>query len=191
MTQLRYLIIVALTLVCVFPVSADSLWKANTESQFADRKASKVGDILSIIVVETSTATHEVSRDSKKKVNGSASAGSGLLDFIRPFGASSERSASGSGNATQSTNLVDRITVQVVEVLPNGLLRIKGQRTVQLQPDKMSLILTGLVRGEDVTPDNTVASTKIAELTIVSNGKGPIADTQKPGILSRILRLLW
>lgn len=170
---------------------ADSLWKPDQPSMVADRRAARVGDTLTIVISEASSTKHAVQRGASKKENGSAAAGTGFLKFVRPFGASSERASSGSGNAAQSTNLTDILTVQVTDVLPNGLLKIRGERTVQIQSDKLCVTITGLVRVEDITPENTVISTRIAELSIVNSGKGPIADTQKPGLLSRIFRLLW
>ena len=173
------------------PAAADSLWQPNTESAFIDTKAHRVGDLVTILVAESSASKHAAATDSKKSLELEAKAGTGFLKFIKPFSLAADRTAAGSGNSAQATSLVDRVTVKVVEVLPNGTLKLQGERDVCINADKLKLTLTGTVRKEDISADNTIVSSQIADLCITSSGKGPIADTQKPGIIYQILRWLW
>jgi flagellar L-ring protein precursor FlgH len=117
--------------------------------------------------------------------------GTGILDFFDSLSLSTERSSEGSGSAVQSTRLADCITATVVEVLPNGLLRIRGERVVNFHKDEVKLTLTGLVRPQDIGPSNSVLSSQVAELRIDNGGKGQISDSQRPGLLYRLIRLLW
>ncbi len=72
-----------------------------------------------------------------------------------------------------------------------GNLRIEATRSLKLNRDELTLTLTGLVRPDDITPDNTVASTHIADVQIAWTGRGPIPEKQRPGLLSALLSLLW
>jgi flagellar L-ring protein FlgH len=78
-----------------------------------------------------------------------------------------------------------------VEVLPNGILRIEGVRNVQLEKDVMTLVFSGTVRQEDIAPDNCVYSVQIADQRLEATGVGPIAEKQRPGLLTRLLSWLW
>jgi flagellar L-ring protein FlgH len=182
---------VIMTQALLLPACADSLWTANSSSLYTDHKACKVGDVLSVVIVESSSTKHEVQSGTSKKIVENAGGGTGILNTLNAFGITNERSSSGTGSSSQSTNLADRISVKVIEVLPNGLLRVRGERCVNLFPDKLTLTLTGLVRPNDISTENSITSTRVAELSIVSTGKGPAADTQKPGLISRLLRLIW
>lgn len=171
--------------------SADSLWCPEAESMFADRRAHRVGDIITVLIAEASSSKHQASTDTKKDWDEEGGPGTGLIRLFPDFSMSSKRSTSGSGSSVRTTSVVDRISAKVTELLPNGLLRIQGEREVDLQPDKVKLTITGQVRPEDIGADNVVSSTHVAELKINSSGKGPIADTHRRGLLSRLLAWIW
>jgi len=90
-----------------------------------------------------------------------------------------------------STRLVDRISGLVLEVTPQGHLRIEASRRVKLNRDELTLTLSGVVRRDDVRPDNTVLSTQIADCHMKWSGRGPVPDKQRPGVISALLSLLW
>lgn len=186
-------ILFSLVLVALFAASAtaDSLWQPCSISLFGDHKARRPGDVLTIVIVEASSAKHVAKRDSAKEFDSEAGAGTGIFDFIRSFSLSAERSSAGSGSSTQTTNLIDRLSVTVTAVEPNGVLHFSGQRNVFLHADEVTLSISGKVRYQDISPVNTVMSSAVADLKIVVDGTGPTADTQKPGLIYRILRLLW
>ena len=181
-----------LLLICCCAVAqADSLWKSDSESLVADRKAHRVGDILTVLIVESSSAKHEAKSDTSKKMDAQATRGTGLLRLFPSLSVSADRSTSGSCSSEQTTTLVDRMSVKVVAVLSNRVLRIEGERVVNLRPDEIKLSVTGCVRSEDVAADNTVTSANIADLKVTTAGKGPIAEKQKPGLIARLLHFLW
>jgi len=76
-------------------------------------------------------------------------------------------------------------------VLPNGLLEVRGEKWLQLNRDKEFIRISGLVRKEDIAPDNTIASTRVADVRIAYSGTGTLADTNSPGILSRFFVSRW
>lgn len=186
------LLIIAIGLCMIAPASADSLWVAASHSMTSDVKAHLVGDLVTIVIVETSSTSQKASTDFSKKLDHSNSAGVGPLMSILPqFGMSGSQSGSASGTTTSSTAFTARMTAKVTKVLPNGALELQGQRTIQTNADKQTITLTGLVRQEDITTDNSVLSTAIADAQIKTEGKGPVGDRQKEGLISKLLKLLF
>ncbi len=157
----------------------------------ADRRAARPGDVITILVVERSVASHEASHNTNKKLEVSGGPGTGTLSFFPDLSVKTERATEGTGATTQSTRLVDRISGVVKAIRPEGTLEIEAVRQVKLNRDEMTLSVHGLVRPDDVAPDNTVLSTQIAECEIAWTGQGPIPDKQRPGIISALLSLLW
>jgi flagellar L-ring protein precursor FlgH len=174
------------------PGRSDSLWPAERQgSLYADQRAHAVGDLLTVIIVQSSVASHEAESETNKSASASASPGAGLLSFFPDFGLGAKRSTSGSGSTVSKTQFADRMTARVTEVLPNGALRIEGVRSTVINAEKMELRLTGVVRPQDVSPDNTVLSSNLADEQIEWTGKGPIAEKQRPGLISRLLHFLF
>jgi flagellar L-ring protein precursor FlgH len=171
--------------------AADSLWTDDSRSRVADRKAHMIGDIVTIVVVQATTTSHQAAHSTSKKLDAEAGPGLGLLSFFPDLSVKADRSTSGKGDNTETTALADRITARVVAVMPNGTLRIEGTRFVKLKADQLECTVRGLVRQEDVEADNTVPSTDIADLELVWTGKGPIDAKQRPGLISKLLDLLW
>jgi len=103
-----------------------------------------------------------------------------------------ERDTSGSGQAGQSNSLSGSITVTVSEVLPNGILAVRGEKWMTLNTGDELVRIAGLVRADDITTDNTVPSTRIADARITYSGTGAFADASQPGWLDRFfISPLW
>ena len=159
-------------------------------SLYTDRRAQRVGDILTVLITEQSSASRAAKTYTQKKDEISASGGgTGVLDFIPLFsgGVDYKNRHDGVGRTSRQGRLWATITTRVVEILPNGDLRIEGKKTVQVNQDKEEITLKGLVRPEDIGPDNTVLSIYVADAQIGYKGKGAIDAGQKKGIFLRIL----
>ncbi len=174
-------------------VKADSLWADNapTANLFNDHRAHAVGDVITIIINESSSAKRAGSASNKKDASTSLEDGTGMLKFISALGGSSSDSFSADGSLSNSNKVTGRITVKVVEVQPNGQLMIKGTQTIKQNTDEQTITITGVVRPEDVTANNTVASSNVADATLKIEGKGPIAGKQRQGILTQIFNFLF
>jgi flagellar L-ring protein FlgH len=189
------------TFCCLGAVAhAESLWTspANSErSMFADRKASRVGDILTVVIAE-SVATQS---SQSTKSNKSASINAGIDQFLFPpalsglgthrgvlpatkMSAANDFSGGGQINNTQS--LSGRAAVLVADVLPNGNLVIEGVRVITFSGETQYVVLHGLVRAEDVSSANTVASTNVADVRLEFISEGALTDAQKRGWLTRL-----
>jgi flagellar L-ring protein precursor FlgH len=102
-----------------------------------------------------------------------------------------KRDFKGEGQANQSNSLVGDISVTVVEVLPNGNLRVRGEKRVTLNQGDEYIRLSGIVRTVDIDPSNTISSDKVADATIMYTGSGAMADASKMGWLARIIYSPW
>ena len=161
-------------------------------SLFEDIRARRIGDILTINLVENTNAKKVADTDLKKSNESSVSTPTilGLLDpsiFGLNLGSAlgSDSTFSGESESTQSNSLSGSITVSVVDVLPNGYLKIRGEKRVRLNQGNEYVRLAGIIRPSDIGPDNSIESTKIADATIMYTGEGALADANKIGWLAR------
>lgn len=183
-------------MVACFPVqmgSAASLWVDDSSglNLFADHKARLVGDSLTIIINESSKATRTGSSNNSKSGETDLAAGTGIFHFLAAAGASSSDSFQSSGKISNSNTVTGRITVQVVEVKPNGNLVVSGTQTITQNKDVHKIVITGVVRPDDITRDNTVLSSYVADAELTFDGKGPITEKQRQGILTQILNIIF
>ncbi len=171
--------------------SGASLWSDKSRSLIVDRRAAAPGDIVTILIVQRSTTSHRASHSADKSLEVSGGPGVGLLQFFPLLSMETERSSSGAGATSEATSLVDRLSGVIVAVTPEGNLEVEATRHLKLNADELTLTLTGLVRPDDISPENTILSTQIADCNIASSGRGPIPGKQRPGLISGLLSLLW
>ena len=177
-------------------VRAESLWaKARAGegqmSLFMDQKARRVGDLVRILIVERSEASTSASTGARSQGEVEVS-GQGLLERVIPLIAGSgETRFDGQGRSVRSGTVRAQLTAQVVEVLPNGLLRVEGRQTIRVNEEEQEMVLSGLVRPRDIGPDNTVLSSYLADARITFRGSGVLASKQRPGLLSRLFGWLF
>ncbi len=188
------------------PTAAAGLWSEIAyRSAFQDLRASKIGDLITVNIVETSKAnkkaTTKTARDSSINAGISNLMGwegkiselgvPASFDHEAMFKASMANDFDGSGETTRNESMTASITARVIEVTPNGNLFIKGSRKVRVNNEAQYITLTGLVRPADISPDNTVLSSYIAEAAIEYTGSGPVTDKQRPGWLMRAVDFVW
>jgi flagellar L-ring protein precursor FlgH len=192
--------------------SDGSLW--NDRGPFGDLfvlpKARRVGDIVTVKIVESSSATNQANTVTERDSSLSASIDAFLgleqkylntahPDYdagrnFNPFGAIRGGMASefdGSGATSRSGDLTAFMTARVTEVLPGGNLRIEGSREVEVNNEKQLISLSGFVRVRDIAPDNVVLSTFISDARIAYSGEGDIDDRQRPGWMANFLNKIW
>jgi len=162
----------------------------------SDLRARYVGDLVTINVVESATASNNAV--SKTSRDNELSAGwSGVLANLTGSWVGNSQSASfknsldGEGQTTRSSQLSTYMTAQVIQVLPNGRLVIEGSRQVRVNNENQFVSVHGVIRIEDIDTTNTILSTSIAEAKIELTGEGIVSDKQRPGWFSRILDWVW
>lgn len=171
-------------------VQARSLWSDNA-SVFSDKKARNVGDILTIVINESTTQSMTKSSTNEKEASVNLGAGSGIFSFLKAAGANSSDSFEANGNATGTSRFVGQITVTVVEVLPNDNMVVEGTQSIWQNRNEQKITFRGIVRRNDVTMDNTVPSSRVANAELKFDGKGPLNAKQRQGILTQIFNFLF
>jgi flagellar L-ring protein precursor FlgH len=180
-----------LSIVILFLFISQPLQAEKVTSLFITPRASKVGDTLTVIISEFSTASHTAKTGFKK---GTETAGE--IDLPSPTGGlpawewNYSTDYQGSGLTQRKGSLVARLTVEVVEILPNGNLRIKGGKRVKINEEEQIIYLEGIVRPQDIGENNTISSVNIAQASIKYQGRGPVSEGRRPGLISRLLNWL-
>ena len=155
---------------------------------FQDNKASDIGDLLTIMLVENTTATTQAKTSVGKKSGiGMAAptiAGGTPIDGLS-FGIDGSRDFEGNGNSAQSNKLVGQLTVRVIQDLGNGNLLVRGDKQLRLNQGDELVQVQGIVRSADITPDNKVTSDRVADARIVYGGRGTLARSNAMGWLGR------
>lgn len=167
-----------------------------------DKRAKRVGDVITIVLQESTTSSKSSSTTIDKSssadvdspvffgTNPSTKVAGTSLSLDNSWDAG--REFEGQTGSDQQNRLQGSITVTVSDVLPNGLLVVKGEKWLTLSRGEEFLRITGLIRTEDINPDNTVQSTKVADARITYSGTGELADAEKMGWGSKILNSpLW
>ncbi|OZY85055.1 flagellar basal body L-ring protein [Cellvibrio mixtus] len=165
---------------------------------FDDRKAHFVGDVITVTLSERTVSRKSSGVATGKKSGVNFNAGPLLGENPTIKGSeltttlSQDRTFDGSADADQSNSLQGNITVTVAEILPNGNLIVRGEKWITLNRGDEFIRISGIVRPDDIAPDNTVVSTRLANAKISYSGTGALASTQSMGWLSRFFNSdLW
>jgi flagellar L-ring protein precursor FlgH len=177
------------------PASAQSLWTVRSGSLVTDVRATRAGDLLTILIDEQSSGSK--SADTKLSRDGSFTNSltyapaadrkwlQTLLDWVKVAG-TGKSDYKGSGSTTRTDQASGTLTAKVMRVLDNGTLVVEGRRLVVVHDENLTLVVSGLVRREDVGPDNSVRSSALADGEIRIEGKGTISLRQQPGLFQRV-----
>jgi len=198
MIKTIFIFVAALAITLPANTFAQSLWHDEvSRPMFADKRATSVGDIITIVVSETSSA----SKNNETKTEKQSSLSAAIASFLYSPGASglltkkgqlpamqynSDIKHDGGGSINNSETVVAKIAVRIIDVLPNHNLVVEGRRETAFSGEKQTIVLRGTVRQDDVASDNTVFSYNVADATIQIIGKGAVTDTQRKGWFTRI-----
>jgi len=163
------------------------VFSTDTVSLTSDARAFRIGDVVTILLQETTQASKKAGTSFSK---GSSVSVAPLGALGKTFGrtsidASADRSFQGDATSTQQNALAGAVTVIVQEVLPNGLLRVAGEKRLQLNQGEEFLRVKGYLRAADIDSENQVSSLRVANARIAYSGQGSLADANSPGWLTR------
>ena len=186
-----------------------SLFAASeTDTLFEDSRARRVGDIVVVKLVENTKAQNKAETSSNKKSSNDYQVANmfnrghaGFIPFM-PIGPQPSlgvpildtESASGinsTGKTKRENYVTTSLATRVLRVLPGGLMEIEGAREIRVNEETEYMVVRGMIRSKDVSADNSVLSTQIADASIEYYGKGVLADKQKPGWFSRLMDNVW
>jgi flagellar L-ring protein precursor FlgH len=180
------------------PLSEGSLWNDNGKFKYVygDLKARDVGDLITILIVERTSAQSQTETSLKKssKMQGGVSSLFGLnQNTLNKTNVSMQGSAEhgGKGSTLRGSTFTGTITAQVIGKQPNGNLIIQAQKNIVINGESQVLTITGLVRPEDIDDTNTVTSDRIFNLQVTYTGEGVLTDVQEPGLIWKIVAKLW
>ena len=187
------------------PATLGAIFQSGQEiSLFEDAKARRLGDIITIVLVEQTTASKKADTNSSKTQDTQLDNPTILgapLSFNAPGGSkrdfnlgttlSGSRSFAGAGDSSQSNKLQGNVTVTVAEVLTNGNLVVRGEKRLTINQGDEYIRFSGIVRPSDIGPDNTVLSTSVADAKISYTGKGILDDSNSSGWLASIFNSKW
>ncbi|MGI9511019.1 MAG: flagellar basal body L-ring protein FlgH [Geminicoccaceae bacterium] len=182
---------------------ANSLWRQGARGFFKDQRARAIGDVLTVKVVISDEASLE-NESSRSRSNSEDLGIGGVLGFEDKFydllpgtdeqnsrvELNSDLSNRGRGNVSRTEDIKLNVAAVVVQRLPNGNLVIHGRQEVRVNYEKRELYVAGVVRPEDITPDNMISHDQIAELRVAYGGSGQLSDVQQPRYGSQVLDVI-
>jgi flagellar L-ring protein precursor FlgH len=182
-----------------------SIWSGENSHNvlYADHRPRYVNDIVTIIISEQAqggnNATTNTSRDTKNSADITALLGvdkslinnNANLGGAVALGGASTNALKGTGDTTRGSNLDARLTARVTRVMANGNLLIEGRRQLTVNAEDQFILMSGIIRPEDITSDNLIYSQSIADARIVYTGDGVVNDKMRPGWLTRVVDWVW
>jgi len=164
------------------------------KSLFADQKAGHAGDAITIIVVETNSASNDASTNSSRASNfslsGSGSTSSTTASTGVSLGLGTSAGFQGQGGTSSKGSVQAKLSARVDSVLSNGNLMISGNRVITVNGEKQTITISGIVRPSDIQPDNSLLSYNISDAQIVFEGDGIVSRAQGPGWVTKLLHWL-
>ncbi|MFJ1268007.1 flagellar basal body L-ring protein FlgH [Legionella lytica] len=173
---------------------SQTLWAINLFDEevyrplIADRKATLPGDILTVIVMETSNAQTSADLSSHKKIKAALEAGYNRNNHKVDFGLEGEGKAA--AKTGRNGKIKAALTVRIKEVFPNQTYLVEGAQRITINGENQKILLRGVVRPEDISPQNTVLSTRLAQAQIVYTGAGSVSNSQDRNYIYKILSFI-
>ncbi len=180
-----------------------SLYNDEAMNLYRDNRAQNVGDIIMVHIVETSSGSKraETTTERESDISGDITS---LFSFdkwmllknndvsgARTLEASLTNDFEGTGETSRESTMTATISARVIDKTMNGNLKIRGYRKITVNNETQHIILSGLVRPEDVSPNNTIQSSQLADASIDYIGTGALAEKQQPGWFARGVDILW
>ena len=185
---------VAVLLICFVPgVFSDSLWDETSASPYTTSKAFKVGDIVTVLIIESTSAIQKAGTDTNVSDSLSASFDHTIeklkptIDSSNMAAASAQNKYKGIGATTRSSSVQAKVAAVVTRVLQNGNLLIKGEHRVAVNTERQVITISGMVRPKDVSLDNTVYSYQVANASVSVKGTGTVQEAEEPGWFTKMV----
>jgi len=160
---------------------ADSLYPVEGSSSiYTEKRARRIGDVITVLIQENTNASQAADSQYQKSGNVAFGAGTGIgslgqnvLNTTNNIGVGASSAHQGQGSSSRSTTVTGEMTAKIVSVLPSGNYMIEGPRYVEVNEDKQTVEVTGEIRPDDISSDNTISSSRVANAKIKLTGTGP------------------
>lgn len=170
-------------------------------SLYTDKKAMKVEDVITVLILEDAAATNDAKTSTNKSQDASVDvqplgvtwAGAAVNEYSPAvgFGAGVKQKYDGQGRTSRKGEVKATVSARIVAVYDNGNLLIEGNKEVEINSEKEILRVSGIVRPADISPDNTILSEKIADSRIQYSGQGDNHQASRPGVLARFFNWIF
>jgi len=196
MTRLfKILLIIIFSFFSFHSAFSQSLWLPTSTSPYSVSKAFKVGDIITIIILETTSAIQKAGTDTNVSDNLSTSLDHTLkflgIESSNYLKGSGSNTYKGLGSTTRTSNVTAKIAAVVTKVMPNGNLMISGDHRVEVNSEIQTIRIIGMIRPKDVSLANTVFSYQVAGAQVSVKGKGTVGEAENPGMITRFINWLF
>ncbi len=176
-----------------------SVWtdQAGYSDAFRDVKARRAGDIVTVQVIESTSASSEAttasskSRSIESQVPNLLGLEKKIAELPSLISGTGSSEFTGDASTSRKSVLSTTLTARVLQVFPNRNLLIEGNREVLINGERQLVVMRGVIRPNDISPANTILSSRVAEMELQVTGRGLVSDAQKPGILYKILTGIW
>ena len=188
---------VLLSVIVVFPSFGNSVWNENTASPYSSQKAYKIGDIINVMIVETSSAKNQAETKTNLKDDLGIQFTHTLQRLAPIIGTNTQvtgqaaNTYTGNGQTTRGSTMQARVSAWVTDVLPNGNLAIKGQHKLEINDELQEINITGIVRPKDISGANTIFSYQVASAELSVKGTGSVGDAESPGWITRFINWIF
>lgn len=179
-------------------VWSDSLWNEKSSSLYSTYRSLKMGDIVTVLVMENTSAISKAGTDTKASDALSTQFTNNIGALTRYLGTGTRNLAGefsnryeGTGKTVRSSSVVAKVASRVTEILPNGNLRIEGFHSVAVNDEVQTVAVAGVIRSKDVTQQNTIQSWQVADASVKVIGTGIVAEAEQPGWFTRILNWIF
>lgn len=168
---------------------SESIYQNGYEPLMIDHKARKVGDLITVMIYESASAAASANTNSSKSIGVSGNLESDRTSKFAELNL--DNSTAGSGTISRTGKLVASVSVTVDSITEYGDLIVSGHQKIEFNDETQHINIKGRVRTEDIQPDNSILSTRLADAEIVFVGDGLLGERQKPGIITRVFNWLF
>lgn len=183
--------------IMVFTCYADSLWNKNSSSPFSPDKAYKVGDIITILIVESTSAQQKAGTNTNIQDDLSMQLShtiQRLAPYIGTDNSVTSKNANkyvGAGTTQRASSVTAKIAAIITNVFDNGNLKIEGKHKLDVNDESQQIEINGIVRSRDVSASNTIYSYQVASAEVSVRGSGAVQEAEAPGWFTRIINWLF
>lgn len=171
---------------------ASSLWSDESADMYKNKKKDyQLGDVVTVIIEESTNAINSANTSVSQGSSVDAGGGLGLLNFLKSFGFSYSDQDGSEGETGRSGSISADITTMIVDVYANGNFKIEGTKRSKINNEEQIIKISGVIRPEDISEDNSISSKKLADASIDFEGKGVVSAKQEPNIIQKILNWIF
>jgi flagellar L-ring protein FlgH len=184
----------AVLLLSFSPAYPDSIWNKDSSSPYSVNKSFKVGDVITVLVMESTSAVQKAGTNTDADDSLSMAFSSNLAAFYHPNKAitgSGGNTYKGAGDTSRTSNVTAKIASVVVKVLPNSNLLIEGEHKVAVNDEVQTIKISGMIRPKDVSFQNTIFSYQVAGADVSVKGSGVVGDAESPGVVTRFFNWIF